>query len=46
MRCGQEIEDKMSEEDRYKPVKYSCYSCYKKYYKHDEDKYDRHLERY
>ena len=46
MKCGQEIEDKMSEEDIYRPFKYSCYSCYEKYYKHGQDKYDRHLERY
>ena len=46
MKCGEEIEDFMSEEERYKPFRYSCYSCYKELYKHDEEKYDRHLQRY
>ena len=44
--CEDEVEDFMSEEDKYRLFKYSCYGCYKKIYKHDPKRYDRHLEKY
>ena len=46
MKCDEEIEDKMSENERYRPFEYSCYNCYKEIYKHNKDKYDRHLKKY
>ena len=46
MSCDNEVEDFMSEEERYKPFKYACYDCYKELYKRDPDRYERHKKKY
>ena len=43
MRYEDEVDDKMSEDGRYRPFKYSCY---KGQYEHDEGKYNKQLSKY